>query len=164
MLQRSALKRSTKPLKRAALKRGSQGITPAKKAHTKVRKESVNAWKKKAWTVFSKWIRERDKYTCYTCGKVKEPTSHASFMHAGHFISRTHNATLFHPDNSHAQYYYCNVRERGNIGEYAYRLSRELGAKRFNALLALGRTYKTFTVEELKAVYERYRPKEDAKT
>ena len=40
------------------------------------------ALKKKAWVIFSKWIRERDNYTCITCGK-SAPEVH---IHAGHLL------------------------------------------------------------------------------
>lgn len=64
--------------------------------------------------------------------------------------------TLFDEMNVNAQCYYCNVRERGNIGEYAHRLIAKHGQEAFNELLARGKQSKQFTVEELQAVIERY--------
>lgn len=155
MLRRTPLKRATKPLKRAPLKRGSG---KGSKAFAKARKESVSTWKKKAWAVFSRYIRAKYGPACYTCGKEKKPDGNPTFLQGGHFISRSHNATFLYEDNVRPQCYYCNVRERGNIGEYAYRLKQELGNERFDALLALGRTYKQFTVQELKDIHAKYAP------
>lgn len=131
--------------------------SPAALAHKKVKKESVSTWKKKAWVVFSKWVRERDNWTCYTCGKYGGVGT--AYMHAGHFISRSANATLFSEDNVRAQCYYCNIRARGNVKEFSYRLKNELGEKRFLALIELGHTTKQFTVQELKQLVETYKPK-----
>ena len=78
-------------------------------------------------------------------------------MQAGHFISRRHNATLFDEENTNAQCYYCNVIERGNIGEYTFRLKEKLGNERFDALLAKGRTTKQFDVKELQALEAHYK-------
>jgi|SRR3954451_3335822 len=126
----------------------------AARAFKKVKKESISTLKKKAWAVFSKWIRNRDNYTCFTCGKYDENRGH--FMHAGHYISRSHNATLFDEENVHAQCYYCNVRERGNVAEYTPRLMQKLGTPGFKALLARGRTTKQFTPQELKDLLTKY--------
>ena len=74
-------------------------LTKGQEAFKKVREKSVSYWiQKKAWPVFSKWIRERDKYTCITCGKIGT----GSFMHAGHYISRKFKATMFDERNVHA--------------------------------------------------------------
>jgi len=123
--------------------------SPAKKAFKKVKEKSVSFWKKKAWAVFSKWIRERDNYTCYTCGK-QYIGGHS--MQAGHFISRSHNNTLFDEQNVHAQCYHCNVIKRGNMGEYAFRLIEELGNVGFQDLLARGRDFKQWDVNGLKEI------------
>ncbi len=135
-------------LRKTPLKKGPRGETAAKKAHAKVKKESVNAWKKKAWTVFSKWIRERDEYKCYTCP--------ARGQQAGHFISRRINAVLYDEMNVHAQCYFCNNYQAGNIGVYADRLMREYGTDAFQELLKRAKGSKQFTVPELKGIIEKY--------
>lgn len=132
--------------------------SPAKRAFRKVKPKTVNWWKKKAWSVFSKWIRTRDNWTCYTCGKhYPDSDLHRNSIHAGHFITRARNNTMFCEVNVHAQCYNCNVQRRGNIGEYAYRLKKELGEAGFNDLLERGRKDKQFTIPELEAIIERYK-------
>lgn len=139
------------------MQRKPSTTSPAAKAFKKTKKDSVSAWKKKAWAVFSKWVRERDKYTCYTCGKnYSADGANKGYMHAGHFISRSHNNTLFCEINVRAQCYYCNVRERGNVGEFAYRLRQEIGDYAFADLLERGRKTKQFTVDELKSIIQKY--------
>src|SRR3990167_3937552 len=63
---------------------------------------------KKAWNVFSKWIRERDK-TCITCGS-------RSSLQAGHFW---HGVLDFDPMNINAQCSGCNHFKSGNLAIYS---------------------------------------------
>ena len=131
--------------------------SPAKKAFKKVKEKSVSYWKKEAWKVFSRWIRKRDNYICFTCG-TKYPEEEGWKMHAGHFVSRLHSATMFNEINVHAQCYACNIIKKGNAGEYAYRLIEKYGKNEFDKLVKLGRTHKQFTVEELQQIIQRYAP------
>lgn len=90
---------------------------------TKLRKYSkakLPLLKRKLWIVFSKYIRQRDNYTCFTCGKVATGAS----CHAGHFIPRAAGglALFFHEDNVHAQCATCNLFLQGNTYEYGKRL------------------------------------------
>ena len=71
--------------------------------------------KKKAWTVFSLFIRTRDKFTCITCGKSKPDVA----IHAGHFC---HNREDFNVSNIHAQCMVCNWRKKGNMRVYTIRM------------------------------------------
>lgn len=73
------------------------------------------ALKKKAWVVFSKWIRTRDNHTCITCGKSAPEV----MIHAGHFC---HNREDFNERNIHAQCMGCNWRKKGNMRVYTLRM------------------------------------------
>ena len=81
--------------------------------------------KDKAWNTFSLWIRNRDKMTCYTCGR-KEGT-----MQAGHFW---HAVLDFDEENIHCQCSPCNHFRSGNLAVYGAKLLNEMGVKRFKAL------------------------------
>jgi hypothetical protein len=129
--------------------------SPAAKAFKKVRAESISTLKKKAWKVFSKWIRERDKYVCYTCGKDLKGSP---ALHAGHFISRRVGATMFDEMNVHAQCMYCNMYNYGSTGAYAERLIADYGVETFQALLKRGRTTHQFTRQELQDIIHNYQP------
>nr|DAK61511.1 MAG TPA: NinG recombination protein [Caudoviricetes sp.] len=51
--------------------------------------------------------------TCCTCGKIRK--WNASDMNAGHFISRSRHATVFHFTNCHPQCAACNdPKRKGN--------------------------------------------------
>lgn len=54
----------------------------------------TKALKDRAWKAFARWVRTRDKDTCFTCGKTA--------TEAGHFRHRANN-TYFNPINVHAQ-------------------------------------------------------------
>ena len=127
------------------------------KQQTPLRKRSKSPLAKlkaEAWRVFSLWIRKRDNYTCYTCGKRNDISP--SSIHAGHFISRRHNATMFNEMNVHAQCLFCNMWDYGNSGTYAQNLIRDYGKEKFDELVRLGRTVHQFTAKGLEALIERY--------
>lgn len=98
----------------------------------KVKKPSISSQKKKAWDLFSRYIRLRDclKTTgctsfglCITCQK----RYHFKLLQAGHFISGRHNANLFSEKGTHAQCYNCNINLRGNTLEYRRKIIKMYG-------------------------------------
>jgi hypothetical protein len=81
---------------------------------------------KKLDSVFSQYIRWRDAdadgiVKCITCDTKKDVKQ----MQCGHFMSRRHYATRWHPKNSAGQCYGCNI---GNQGAQ-YKMSKELDIK-----------------------------------
>lgn len=126
-MKRTPLARRT-PLK-AKVGLRSTGFKPAtsiprpKSASKKKKPVSISSLKKKLWIVFSKYVRERDKYTCFTCGRKGE----GSGIHAGHFVPKSVGglALYFHEENVHAQCYNCNINLGGNQWEYGQRLGPE---------------------------------------
>jgi hypothetical protein len=88
------------------------------------KKLSISSLKKKLWTEFSIYIRNRDNYICFTCGRKGE----GSGIHAGHFIPKSvgGNTLYFHEDNVHAQCYNCNINLGGCQYEYGQRLGKEM--------------------------------------
>lgn len=124
-----------------------------KEAFKKVKEKSVNYWiEKKAWPVFSKWIRERDKYICITCGKIGS----GSFMNAGHYISRKHKATIFDERNVHAQCINCNRWGYGNIGVYTLKLQQLYGEGIIRELAQKSIGIKQWTIPELEEIIKKY--------
>ena len=81
--------------------------------------------KDEAWAVFSKCIRNRDNYKCYTC------QSSGGLMNAGHFW---HGVLDFDEENIHCQCVGCNHFKSGNLAVYASNLIRDMGIKKFKAL------------------------------
>lgn len=88
-----------------------------------MKKKSITTLKKKLWSEFSKYIRARDNYVCYTCGRKTE----GSGSHAGHFIPKSAGglALYFNETNVNCQCYHCNINLGGNQWEYGQRLGEE---------------------------------------
>jgi 5-methylcytosine-specific restriction endonuclease McrA len=83
---------------------------------TKIKKAlSKTKVKNKFDAIFSKFIRERDKGRCVTCGKQAEPKE----MQCGHYISRSNMNTRWDEQNCHCQCVGCNVFKNGNMDEYS---------------------------------------------
>lgn len=61
----------------------------------------------KADTVFSKYIRTRDGWTCQRCNTQYTPPTNA--LHASHFMGRGKEATRFDPLNVDALCYGCHA-------------------------------------------------------
>lgn len=87
----------------------------------------ISEWKKEAWKHFTKMIKARDKYKCFTCGK--EATG--SGMHGGHYITKATcpPKLYFDETNTHAQCYRCNINLSGNWVEYERRMIDKYGAE-----------------------------------
>ena len=89
--------------------------------------KSISWWKKKAWKVFSKYIKT--KYSkngycqCITCGK-QHPLEET---HAGHYIHGNTKPTYFDERNVHPQCVACNMHRSGNLNQYALYLEGRYG-------------------------------------
>jgi len=116
-----------KPLKRGKL---------AKKRKKKSPREIL---RDKAWTTFSKWIRNRDG-KCITCATGKAEN-------AGHYW---HGKLDFDEININGQCVRCNKWNSGNLASYTQYLLEKYGIEEFNKL----------TDRKNKAVAE-YRTEED---
>jgi len=82
------------------------------------KKQPLPALKRKLWMLFSKWIRERDKYTCITCGNPGN--------HAGHYIEKSISNPLgyFSEVGVNCQCVRCNLYQSGTKDKYALALER----------------------------------------
>lgn len=124
------------------------------------KKPTAAKMKKKFWTVFSKYIRLRDKYTCVTCGIKGE----GSGIHAGHYITKAVGglSLYFHEQNVHAQCYRCNIHLSGNWTAYREFILRRYGEKVDNELMELkSKGYRTISVDEYGTLIEEYNKKID---
>jgi hypothetical protein len=101
---------------------------------------------RKAWAVFSNWIRQRDRNVCFTCGK-KEGT-----MHAGHFW---HGYLDFDEMNINCQCPYCNTFLHGNLGVYARKLIEKYGVEKFDQM-AQRRFTTLYFYDDLLKVIKKY--------
>lgn len=111
------------------------------------KKKSVTKLKKELWTVFSQYIRLRDKGVCFTCLKVipdyfdrygiQKPGWKAG--QAGHFITAANCglSLYFHEQNVHCQCYHCNINLSGNWLEYERRIIQVYGNEKLTILKEL---------------------------
>lgn len=101
----------------------NMGTPIPKEKDKKVKKKSISFYKKKLDSVFSKYIRARDKHICYTCDRRMESNQSQN----GHFVPRQYMATRYHEKNCHAQCYACNMLYNGQPSAYAQRLKNDYG-------------------------------------
>lgn len=116
--------------------------------------------KKKAWAIFSKYIRlkgsDNGYNKCCTCGVVK----HWKELQAGHFIPGRSNSILFVEDNVHPQCRRCNYNE-GNGPEYFAFMETVYGRERIDELRSLRHKKVKFTAFDYKAIHDEYKKKFD---
>ncbi len=124
-------------------------------------KPTLSSIKKKAWIIFSKYIRVRDCIQttgcasfglCVTCDK----RYHIKLLQAGHFISGGHNANLFSEKGTHAQCYNCNVNLRGNLLEYRRRIISMYGVRYDEELEKQSKVAMKLTISDLQDVINFY--------
>lgn len=95
--------------------------------------KTARDWRKKAQTVFNRWIRlvKCAGMPCISCGKY-----HSGQNHAGHFQnSGDHPELSFEPDNVWLQCQPCNTSKHGNLLEYQKNLVLLIGKDRVDWLL-----------------------------
>lgn len=125
----------------------------------KPRTKKTSTLKGECDQLFSKFIRQRDAkayhgehpevdpnyVACCSCGDVKRWQD----MDAGHFVSRKHNTTRYHPCNVHAQCRPCNRGNRGNITGYSLFMVEQYGTDGIKELDELSKQLKQFRKSEL---------------
>ena len=101
----------------------------------KAKKGTLSWYKKELWTIFSRYVRERDGWKCFTCGRFAS----GSGMHAGHYITRAEAGLrlYFHERNVHAQCYHCNINLSGNSDVYNLRIIEVYGKRVLTAMRKL---------------------------
>ena len=120
-------------------------------------KSKVSTLKRKLWSIFSKYIRERDKYTCFTCGKKAT----GSGMHAGHYIPKSVGgiALYFNEKNVHAQCYHCNINLSGNSDIYMQRLVAKYGEEVIEEIRELRQQINKWSIEDYEIKIQHYTTK-----
>jgi len=80
--------------------------------------------KEKADRLFSDFIRDRDQYTCVTCGRQGDKNE----IDAGHFVSRYIMNLRYDERNVHAQCRKCNRFQGGQLRIYSMRMIEKYGS------------------------------------
>lgn len=99
----------------------------------KIKEETYSQLLRKADKVFSDYIRERDNWTCFTCGKQGSKSE----IQNGHYIERNKKGTRYDERNCNAQCSTCNMWKKGNLRVYAQRLVSKYGGGILDALQSL---------------------------
>ena len=125
----------------------------SKKAFKKVKKKSVSWWKKKAWKVFSEFIRRRSGGVCYTCGYKTEWKN----LQGSHYIPKSLSQNLlFNEINVQACCVRCNMWLLGNLDEFNRRLVLDYGQAEVDRLRLAKNVSKSWSIQELQNLIKKY--------
>ena len=126
------------------------------KALREARNNDLTLLKRKAQSIFNKYIRLRDKKEpCISCGYKGDGRQ----WHAGHYKPMGgFSALRFDEENVHKQCSICNNHLSGNLAEYRKGLVIKIGQEALNRL-EIGAHLKRWSVEELKEIITTYRAK-----
>lgn len=119
------------------------------------KRKSIIQLRKDCWRVFSKYIRLRDKYTCFTCGK--DMNTCKEYAQAGHYVPQSKgNRLRFDERNVNCQCASCNMHQHGNLAVYALRLEEKYGLGILQEFNSIKNGVKKFERYELEEMIERY--------
>ena len=97
--------------------------------------------KKRTWEMMSRYVRARDKNTCFTCGKFGNQ--------AGHMFPKALGLNAyFDIRNVHCQCYHCNINLGGNGAIYSHKFREKYGDKEYNDLYETVHKKRKYTVED----------------
>lgn len=96
-----------------------------RRTQSRTKRPTITQQKKKLWKYISLYVRNRDGFRCYTCGKF----AMGSAMHAGHFVpsSQCNLAMRYDPEWLRAQCYNCNINLSGNYVTFRENLIKDRG-------------------------------------
>ena len=128
-----------------------------KKKKKKPKLKSLSSLKKKAWTLFSQYIRKKamdpDSHCiCYTCGDYSRWLE----MQAGHAIPGRHNAVLFDEEIVKVQCVACNIFKRGNYPIFTTKLIKAHGMEWWENKLANSRKTVKYTRFDIQEIIDKY--------
>lgn len=119
-------------------------------------KKDIKTLKKKLWTLFSRYIRQRDG-RCFTCGVIKDYKD----LDAGHYHDKSvSNPELYFSEiNVNAQCTSCNLYKSGNKDMYAYHLVQKYGSYILESLMQLKNKPVKWTAEDYEQKIKYYKDK-----
>lgn len=103
----------------------------------------------------SDYIRERDKWTCITCGKKGDKYN----IDAGHFLDCRYEDLRYNEVNVHAQCVYCNKYLNGAPDIYRDKMFEKYGQAVIDNLLSRRYLMRKRTVDELLKIEQHYKSK-----
>lgn len=127
-------------------------------------KKGLSYYKRKAWDMFSKYIRTRDCLAttktvetgrCVTCGREYS----FSELQAGHAIGGRNNSILFDEKLVNAQCRGCNSYGNGKYAEYSVWFINKYGLEEWEEKVRLSHTTVKYTILDYQEIYEKYKTK-----
>lgn len=127
-------------------------------------RKGLGYYKKRAWNMFSKYIRTRDCLAttkssdmgrCVTCNKVFPFTE----LQAGHAIGGRYNSILFDEQLVNAQCRICNHYGNGKYGEYSLWFISKYSLEEWESKIELSHQQVKYTISDYKDIYEEYKAK-----
>lgn len=113
------------------------------------KKPSLEKEKKKAWDAISLYVRTRDNFICFTCGKYGNQ--------AGHMFPKALGLNAyFDIRNIHCQCYHCNINLGGNGAIYSKKFIDKYGQKEHDDLYKCVHSKKKYKVEDYIEMQKRY--------
>ena len=118
-----------------------------------MRTKSLKTLAREAWKLCATYIKIRDDWRCYTCGKQ---AFHSPTINAGHLFPDTHSNTRYDSLNIHAQCVRCNKYLHGNLHKYIIRFLNDFGLPAYEYLSVRSCKPYKYTKETLLDVQVRY--------
>jgi hypothetical protein len=122
---------------------------------TVVKKPTRSQLVKRLDEVFSKFIRQRDKGICVTCGSVQD----WKYQQNGHYEGRGKYPTRWDEKNCHCQCLVCNMFKKGNYTSYSLFMLEKYGEKFLKDLHKKSLTIAKFSNKDLQDKIDYYKKK-----
>lgn len=121
---------------------------------------SIANAKKKAWEVFSKYIRNKDAnwkglVICITCSTIKNVKE----IHAGHWVHGSTKRSFLLEENVNPQCRSCNFFKDGARDVYAIKLEEKYGHGILQKIHDANKNKNPWTLKELEKIREIYEVK-----
>ena len=117
----------------------------------KPRKRAVQ----KADTAFSRYIRARDNWTCFTCGRVGYDRD--GIMQCGHLITRAKYATRWNELNAVCQCSGCNMRHEYQPEIFTDAWIAKHGVDAYHDMVYKSNQLRKYTVDDIRDLTEHYK-------
>jgi len=111
---------------------------------------------KKLDDVFSLYIRHRDNFCCFICGKVK---SISVVIQCGHLITRGKQSVKWDERNAHAQCRGCNLKHEYQPEHYNLKFIKKYGKAKYERLILESNIRPRFTNDDLLSMLRIYKEK-----
>ena len=141
---------------RIALKKKNDKVLRQDIKERKERLKTLLDYIKITQVTFNKYINKRDKgLNCISCQKPITGRVNASH----YYNANNHWSVRFDEDNVHSSCVNCNQHLHGNLVPYRGYLIEKIGKSRFANLESIANETRNFTIEEVKAINEKYKQK-----